>query len=130
MNATSKRHFARRLAAERASLTAAVRDLERESALDVVEADPERLQMKDAATDAEVAEAATSLEMGRLREIDAALRRLRDHPESFGHCVICGHAIPESRLEMVPWTQRCSTHAAEQSQVLRAEIETLTKARD
>lgn len=130
MNATTRRHFARRLEEERANLTATVRDLERESALDVVEAEPERLQMKDAPSDAEMAEAATSLEMARLRDIDAALLRLREFPATFGLCITCGHPIPEARLEMVPWAQRCATHAVEQSEARRAEIKAATEARD
>ena len=123
MNAKKRRHFARRLQQERASLTNAIRDLERESELDVVEAAPERLQMEDAPSDAEVAEATTSLEMARLREIDAALLRLHEHPENFGRCVVCGEAIADTRLDVVPWTQRCSTHAAQQEHAMRSEVE-------
>ena len=130
MNATKRRHFAHRLEEERANLTSVVRELEREAELDVIEAAPERRQMEDAPTDAEVAEATTSLEMSRLREIDAALLRLREHPASFGRCVVCDRAIPDSRLEMVPWTQRCSTHAAEQSEAARLTAEAITKAND
>ena len=128
MNAKQRRHFARRLRHERASLTRVVRDLERESGLDVIEAAPERQQMNDAPSDAELAEAATSLEMARLREIDAALLRLREHPADFGRCIVCSQWIADSRLEIVPWTLRCSTHAAELSQASRAEVESLAKA--
>lgn len=127
MNAKRKRYFARRLEEERASLTMAIRELERESELDVIEAAPERLQMEDAPSDAEVAEATTSLEMARLREIDAALVRLREHPENFGRCVVCGQEIVDSRLSVVPWTQRCSTHAAEQEHAMRSEVEGVAK---
>ena len=123
MNARKRRHFARLLEKERVSLTSAIRDLERESELDVIEAAPERLQMRDAASDADVAEAATSLEMARLREIDAALLRLRELPENFGRCVVCNQPIADSRLEVVPWTQRCSTHAVEQEHAVRSEVE-------
>ena len=45
MNPRKRRLLARRLEAERASLTTAIRELERESELDVIEATPERLQM-------------------------------------------------------------------------------------
>jgi RNA polymerase-binding transcription factor DksA len=130
MNAKKRRHFARRLREERVCLTRTVQDLERESALDIIEAAPERLQMKDAPSDAEVAEAATSLEMARLREIDAALLRLRERPAQFGRCIVCDEAIADSRLEIVPWTQRCSAHAAQQSHARRVEVEALTKARE
>ena len=127
MNAATRRHFAHRLEEERANLTSAVRELEQEAELDVIEAAPERLQMHDAPSDAEIAEATTSLEMARLREIDSALLRLHEHPENFGRCVVCNETIPISRLEIVPWTQRCSTHAAQQSQAVRTAAEALTK---
>lgn len=128
MNARKRRHFARLLEKERASLTSVIRDLERESELDVIEAAPERLQMRDAPSDADVAEAATSLEMARLREIDAALLRLREYPQHFGRCIVCNQPIADSRLDVVPWTQRCSTHAAEQEQTMRSEVEAVAKA--
>ena len=126
MNARKRRQFGRRLEKERTSLTSAIRDLERESELDVIEAAPERLQMKDAPTDADVAEAANSLEMARLREIDAALLRLREHPENFGRCVVCSQPIADTRLNVVPWTQRCSKHAAQHEHALRLEVEAVT----
>ena len=127
MNPRKRRLLARRLEAERASLTTAIRELERESELDVIEATPERLQMEEAPSDAEVAEATTSLEMARLREIDAALLRLREHPEKFGRCIVCGQQIAHTRLDVVPWTQRCSTHAAEQEHAMRSEVEAVAK---
>ena len=129
MNATRRRHFARRLEEERRDLTAALRELEREAELDVIEAAPERRPMEDPPSDAEVAEVTTSLEMARLREIDAALLRLHEHPADFGRCVVCDRPIPDSRLEIVPWTQRCSAHAAEQSRAMREAAETMTKDR-
>jgi DnaK suppressor protein len=40
-----------------------------------------------------------------LREVKAALRRLRDG--SFGACVQCEEAIGPKRLAAVPWAPRC-----------------------
>ena len=40
-----------------------------------------------------------------LREIDAALLRIDDG--SFGTCTQCGNAIPEERLEAMPWVTLC-----------------------
>ena len=40
-----------------------------------------------------------------LREVKAALRRIRDG--SFGSCIECEWAISPKRLAAVPWTPRC-----------------------
>jgi RNA polymerase-binding transcription factor DksA len=42
---------------------------------------------------------------GRLREVEDALTRIEDG--SYGTCRVCGQAIPEERLEVVPWTTLC-----------------------
>lgn len=128
MNARRRRYFAERLAEERANLTNVVAELAREAEQSVVEAAPERLKSRDAPSDAEVAAAATSLEMARLRAIDAALDRLREDPDAFGKCIVCHKPIAESRLEIVPWTQWCSKHAEEQARRSRAFIASLTGA--
>ena len=126
MNPRQREHFARRLEEERASLTSAVRSLEQEAEQDVIEAAPERRRMRDALSDAEVAEAATSVEVERLREIDVALQRLREAPEDFGRCIVCHAPIQLRRLEIVPWTQRCTKHAAERARAEREEIQART----
>jgi RNA polymerase-binding transcription factor DksA len=41
----------------------------------------------------------------RLRDITAALRRMKDG--SFGDCAECGQAIPDKRLTAIPWASRC-----------------------
>jgi DnaK suppressor protein len=40
-----------------------------------------------------------------LRQVKAALRRLRDG--GFGTCIECGSAISPKRLAAVPWASRC-----------------------
>jgi RNA polymerase-binding protein DksA len=40
-----------------------------------------------------------------LEAIDAALQRIEDG--TYGICTKCGEAIPEERLEALPWTTRC-----------------------
>lgn len=125
MKTNRRRHFARRLAVERASLTNALRDLESEAEMDAIEAAPDRRSSSDALPDAEVAEAAASVELAKLHEIDAALTRLRDRPEEFGLCIVCRKPIETERLELIPWTQRCAPHAAAADRAERAEIETL-----
>ena len=122
MKTNRRRHFTRRLEAERANLTSALRDLEREAELDAIESAPDRLSR-----DAEVAEAAASVELAKLHEIDAALQRLRDHPQDFGLCIVCKKPIENARLELIPWTQRCAPHAAAADRAERTEIETLAR---
>ena len=115
MNAKRRRHFARRLEAERRRVAEVLHELESEAAIDVIEAAPNRDRSREAFSDAEVAEAEASLEIAQLREIDAALRRLREHPEEFGKCIVCAEEIENERLELVPWTRRCVGHAAERT---------------
>lgn len=42
---------------------------------------------------------------GQLREVDEALARIES--DTYGHCSVCGKAIPAERLEAVPWTTLC-----------------------
>ena len=49
----------------------------------------------------------------RLNVSDDALHRLREHPESYGSCEVCGETIRLERLRLVPWTRRCAEHAPE-----------------
>jgi len=127
MQTNRRRHLTRRLEAERANLTSALRDLESEAELDAIEAAPDRLAPRDALPDAEVAEAAASVELGKLHEIDAALERLRDHPDDFGLCIVCRKPIEKERLELIPWTQRCAPHAAAAERAERAAIDSLAR---
>ena len=111
MNAEQRRRFARRLDEERARLSSTVGALAAEAELDVVEAIPQREDSAGGLSDAEAAEAAASLELEQLREVEAAIARLRDDPGRFGRCVVCGASIGARRLELVPWTQHCIKHA-------------------
>lgn len=52
----------------------------------------------------------------RLAQIDEALRRLKDDPESFGLCEVCQDDIPPRRLELLPFVRRCVTCAAKAEQ--------------
>jgi RNA polymerase-binding transcription factor DksA len=47
-----------------------------------------------------------------LREIDAALSRLYEHPDRFGTCEDTGKPIPLERLEIVPWARTCAQAGA------------------
>lgn len=46
-----------------------------------------------------------------IRQIDDALERLRDRPEKYGVCQVCGEVIDEARLDLLPWTRYCADHA-------------------
>ncbi len=53
----------------------------------------------------------TAAELRRVREqVVAALERLQGG--GYGRCEICGRAIPEARLEALPWAIRCVDCAA------------------
>jgi RNA polymerase-binding transcription factor DksA len=41
----------------------------------------------------------------QLREVEAALTRLEEG--SYGTCEACGKAIPEERLDAIPWASLC-----------------------
>lgn len=43
----------------------------------------------------------------RLAEINAALRRFAEDPESIGECENCGEDIATRRLELMPWVASC-----------------------
>ncbi len=45
-----------------------------------------------------------------LDEVDRALERIADG--TFGICVVCGNPIPDARLRVRPWADRCVTCAA------------------
>ena len=112
MNAKQRRHLARHLNAERERRSRALRALESEARVEVIEAAPEIDAPSVSLSQAEAAEAAASMEIEQLREIDAAIARLRDHPDQFGRCVVCGGEIAIERLELVPWAQHCIKHTA------------------
>ncbi|HYY54186.1 MAG TPA: TraR/DksA C4-type zinc finger protein [Candidatus Dormibacteraeota bacterium] len=46
----------------------------------------------------------------RIAVIDDALDRMQRG--TYGRCVVCDAQIPEERLEALPWTPYCLTHAA------------------
>lgn len=43
----------------------------------------------------------------RLVQIDDALSRILDDPDSFGLCDTCGEEIPPRRLALLPWARLC-----------------------
>jgi DnaK suppressor protein len=49
----------------------------------------------------------------QLREVEAALGRIENG--SYGTCQTCGKAIPEERLEAIPWASLCVDDARKQA---------------
>ena len=64
-----------------------------------------RLSRMDAMQVQAMAQAVEARRQGRLRRIDAALRRLETG--DYGYCVSCDVEIPLKRLEVDPATERC-----------------------
>lgn len=50
-------------------------------------------------------------ETEQLELIDEALRVLREDPEAYGTCTVCGKEIEAERLELVPWARQCAACA-------------------
>lgn len=68
------------------------------------------LHMADQGTDTmqqEMDAVMVDRESRNLNEIDAALERLYEHPETFGICERTGKEIPFERLDIVPWARTC-----------------------
>lgn len=69
------------------------------------------LHPADEGTDTQEKEKAFLLaeqEGNRLYQIDDALRRLHEDPESFGTCGRCGEEIQAARLEVIPESAYCA----------------------
>ncbi len=45
----------------------------------------------------------------QIRLVDKALARLDEG--QYGECQVCGHPIPEARLDVIPWAETCVTCA-------------------
>lgn len=58
----------------------------------------------------EVLEDLGAAAQNELRMIEAALARMGEG--EYGYCVTCGERIPEERLDLLPATPFCATHAA------------------
>lgn len=43
-----------------------------------------------------------------LARVERALARLRGDPDAFGRCESCARPIPNDRLRLLPWAERCT----------------------
>jgi RNA polymerase-binding protein DksA len=74
---------------------------------DIVEGMDPKDQVDIASDDIErkMIEAIGAKELKRLKQIDAALTRIKQG--KYGRCVKCGAAIPQDRLEAIPYALMC-----------------------
>lgn len=70
-----------------------------------IEPSPDQMDSIQYATERDLAIGSLDRESKLLREIKAALRRIRDG--SFGTCIVCESSISPKRLGAVPWAPRC-----------------------
>ncbi len=101
-----------RLVRERADLEGTVERIkerlavpQRESGGDVALADQHPADVASETEARELDVARQTMFEGRLALIDEALARVERG--EYGRCVVCGKAIPEERLELVPETPYC-----------------------
>lgn len=73
-------------------------------------------EVAEADADMRVAERSTE----HIAVVDDALHRLREQPETYGVCEICGETIAMERLRLLPWTRRCAEHAPEGGEEARS----------
>lgn len=67
----------------------------------------ESVDLSAEAVEREQAFALASKATDHLHQVEAALRLLYEHPESFGRCQGCGTEIPFERLYALPYTRSC-----------------------
>ena len=70
-----------------------------------IERSPDQMDEIQYASERDLAVRNVDRESNLLRQVKAALRRIRDG--SFGTCIECESAISPKRLAAVPWAPRC-----------------------
>lgn len=115
LTAEQRERVEKRLLSEREQLVEVLRefDRDRENSLedDSGELSVYRFHPADVATEAMEREKQfllASNEGRRLYDVDEALRRLYNRPESFGVCEKCGTTISMERLDVVPEATLCA----------------------
>jgi RNA polymerase-binding transcription factor DksA len=98
---TMRDEFAKTVEAIRARLA----DSQRESGGDISLADQHPADVATETADRELDTSREAMFEARIRQIDEALTRVEDG--SYGTCLVCGPAIPDDRLRVVPDTPYC-----------------------
>ncbi len=116
-----------RLEAKRAELLTQVRDLTEAhpTPVDPIEASEGSQDFEETAVDFLETQQEQSIDVNEralLTEVEAALKRIEDG--TYGKCIVCGDAIPEKRLEAIPWASRCvkDQEALEQRNLSQEEL--------
>jgi DnaK suppressor protein len=99
-----------RLEAKRAELRQQVKDLTEAhpEPVDPIEASEGPQDFEETAVDFLETQQEQSIDVNEralLTEVEDALKRIEDG--TYGKCIVCGDAIPEKRLEAIPWASRC-----------------------
>jgi len=106
MDATLIMNFRERLDQEAAELRAADADTADDRApVELDQTQVGRLSRMDAMQQQAMAEAQSRRRTGRLKAIEAALKRIA--ADDYGWCVECGEEIPLGRLKLDPCATRC-----------------------
>ena len=116
-----------RLEAKRAELRQQVKDLTEAhpTPVDPIEASEGSQDFEETAVDFLEIQQEQSIDVNEralLTEVEAALKRIEDG--TYGKCIVCGDAIPEKRLEAIPWASRCvkDQEALEQRNLSQEEL--------
>ena len=116
-----------RLEAKRAELQQQIKDLTEAhpTPVDPIEASEGSQDFEETAVDFLETQQEQSIDVNEralLTEVEAALKRIEDG--TYGKCIVCGDAIPEKRLEAIPWATRCvkDQEALEQRNLSQEEL--------
>lgn len=116
-----------RLEAKRGELQTQVKDLTEAhpTPVDPIEASEGPQDFEETAVDFLETQQEQSIDVNEralLTEVEAALKRIEDG--TYGKCIVCGDAIPEKRLEAIPWASRCikDQEALEQRNLSQEEL--------
>jgi len=90
-----------------------------------IEKSPDQMDEIQYASERDMAIRNADRESSLLRQVRAALRRIRDG--SFGTCIECDRAISSKRLVAVPWASRCVQCQDAADQDLRDTRESLSE---
>ena len=113
MDARRRAYFRERLTSERSRLVDELRRIAVATAVDEHDAQEPGREPEPGPSGGTFEDdaAIASRESVAISDIDRALRMLREDPNRYGVCVICGRRIGMARLEVIPTTRYCERHA-------------------
>ncbi len=72
------------------------------------EIDGDLVDRAEAFSSATVSEGLSSSQKRIIEDIRRAIQRIKD--SNYGKCTVCGEAIEEERLEIIPYADKCKKH--------------------